>query len=361
MSDCKWLRGFIGQEKLVRALNEILNGAKRSVQPAPHMLFCGPSKCGKSTLAGVLPNELGTSIQVADAGVLKEPRDMMPFLTEVEEGSILSIRHIDRLPPNIVDFLTPALERFQIEVVLGEGREARTLRMNLKRFTLVGTTDKPSRIPKAIIDSGVLVFEFQQYSPNELQEIIARIAVSSLRLRITNKALEQVLSYSGGSVGNAIVLLKRLRNCVGGADELLTSAKTAGAFRMLGYSGSTVPPVDLAERLRAMDGTTFEGYVAEVYRRSGFLVEATGSTGDHGIDLVLRKDGQVIVVQCKRWNASVGEPVVREFFGALVSFGANLGFLVTTGQFTRQAEQFAEGKPLQLVDLDELMQMVGCC
>jgi hypothetical protein len=169
--------------------------------------------------------------------------------------------------------------------------------------------------------------------------------------------LDQVLSYSGGSIETAVVLLKRLRNCVGDYNELLNSAVTAEAFKMLGYGGSAVPSTDLAGRLRAMDGTGFEQYVADVYRSLGYAVEQTGSTGDHGVDLVLRKDGQLAVVQCKRWEGAVGEPVVREFFGSMVSYGAHSGFLVTTGEFTRQAIQFAEGKAFRLVDLDELMHM----
>jgi Holliday junction resolvasome RuvABC ATP-dependent DNA helicase subunit len=353
--------GFIGQQALKTSLGTLVDRAWAIRQPLPHLLFCGPPKCGKSELALALAKELAISMQVADAGALNDPKDLMPFLTNVEDGSILCIRNVEKLPPLVTELLRPAIEEFQIDIVLGQGINARTLAMNLKRFTLVGTTSKPSRVARAIVDAGLLVYDFRPYDPGELLEICMRTAFTA-GLPITLEATELVLRCSGGSLGSAVVMMKRLRNYLGQLGtaidpQTITSTDLLPLLPVLGYSGDTVPSTDLADRLRAMSGTAFEEYVAEAFRRLDYNVERTGSTGDHGIDLRMRKDGQLSIVQCKRWDASVGEPVVREFFGALVSSGAHFGFLVTAGQFTRQATEFAEGKPLRLIDIDGLMQM----
>src|SRR5436190_24069630 len=105
-----------------------------------------------------------------------------------------------------------------------------------------------------------------------------------------------------------------------------------------------------------MDGMEFERWVAELFRKAGFDVEFTPATGDHGVDLWASTVDGLVAVQCKRWDGAVGEPVLRDLFGAVVAANARSGCLVTTGAFTAQAHKFAEGKPIQLVGLDCLME-----
>jgi len=125
----------------------------------------------------------------------------------------------------------------------------------------------------------------------------------------------------------------------------------------LGYEGNRPTSISLATKLNSMSGQEFEEFVAAVYKKKGYRIEYTQVTGDHGIDLVMRKDNKKTVVQCKRWNDSVGEPIVRDFFGSMVSEGADQGVIVTTASFTPQAVAFAANKPITLVDLDLLLQL----
>jgi restriction system protein len=107
----------------------------------------------------------------------------------------------------------------------------------------------------------------------------------------------------------------------------------------------------------SMTALTFKEFTASLFREMGYTVEITPGTSDNGIDLLLRKNHQLIAVQCKRWSAPVREPVVRDFYSALMSSGAQFGYLVTTSTFTSHAYSFAEGKPIQLVDLEALIDL----
>src|SRR6266704_6693367 len=137
------LREVIGQKSVVQRLGIVLNACRKLKEPMSHILFDGPPGLGKTTFATVLPHELGTNIQMTSGPALTKPMDLMPFLTNAEEGSILFIDEIHRMPRVVEEFIYPAMEDFRIDIVLGEGINARTLSMNLKRFTLVGATTRP--------------------------------------------------------------------------------------------------------------------------------------------------------------------------------------------------------------------------
>ena len=127
----------------------------------------------------------------------------------------------------------------------------------------------------------------------------------------------------------------------------------------LGYLDRPPSPVDLVSKLQAFNGLEFEEFVATVFRSDGYFVEMTQITGDHGIDLLMRKDNQLFAVQCKRWDAPVGESVVRDFFGSLMGAGAQFGYLVVSSTFTSRAYAFAQNKPMKLIDLDELIELAA--
>src|SRR5688572_10280888 len=130
----KWLREVIGQKAVVQRLSIVLNGCRKLKEPLSHILFDGPPGLGKTTFATVLPNELGTSIQVTSGPALSKPADMLPFLTNATDNSILFIDEIHRMPRVVEEFIYPAMEDFRIDIVLGEGMSARTISMNLKRL-----------------------------------------------------------------------------------------------------------------------------------------------------------------------------------------------------------------------------------
>src|SRR6476469_10798684 len=127
----KYLREVIGQTEVARRLSIAVNAAKKLKEPLGHILFDGPPGLGKTTFATVLPNELGTSLQMTSGPALSKPADLIPFLTNAEEGSILFIDEIHRMPRIVEEYVYPAMEDYRIEIPLGEGMSARTLSMHL--------------------------------------------------------------------------------------------------------------------------------------------------------------------------------------------------------------------------------------
>ena len=115
--------------------------------------------------------------------------------------------------------------------------------------------------------------------------------------------------------------------------------------------------MQLQDALNTMSGRDFELWAAGLFRRQGYVVEITEASGDHGIDLILAKDGRATAVQCKRWSDPVGEPILRDFYGAMVSAGMANGIVATTSTFTPSAKEFAHNKPIRLIDLDELLNL----
>src|SRR5437660_6429438 len=194
----RWLREVIGQEKVVRRLNIVLNSCKKKKEPLSHILFDGPPGLGKTTFATVLPNELGTSIQMTSGPALTNPKDLMPFLTNVEEGSILFIDEIHRMPRVVEEFIYPAMEDFRIDIVLGEGINARTLSMNLKRFTLVGATTRSGMLSGPMRDRFKMPEHLEFYTVVELAEIL-RINALKLQTELTDEAALELARRSRGT------------------------------------------------------------------------------------------------------------------------------------------------------------------
>src|SRR5438128_7864103 len=129
----KWLREVIGQKAVVQRLQIAVNASKKLKEPLGHILFDGPPGLGKTTFATVLPHELGTTIQMTSGPALSKPADLLPFLSNAEEGSVLFIDEIHRMPRVVEEFIYPAMEYFRIDIVLGEGMSARTIAMNPNR------------------------------------------------------------------------------------------------------------------------------------------------------------------------------------------------------------------------------------
>src|SRR3954469_17860086 len=138
----RFLREVIGQKAVVQRLGIVLNAVRKLKEPLSHILFDGPPGLGKTTFATVLPNELGTSLQMTSGPALSKPGDLMPFLTNATEGSVLFIDEIHRMPRVVEEFIYPAMEDFRVDIVLGEGVNARTMSLPLQRFTLIGATTR---------------------------------------------------------------------------------------------------------------------------------------------------------------------------------------------------------------------------
>src|SRR5438105_7914412 len=168
----KLLREVIGQQRVAERLPIAVTAAKKLREPLGHILFDGPPGLGKTTFATVLPNEIGTSLQMTSGPALAKPADMLPFLTNLEEGSVLFIDEIHRMPRVVEEFIYPAMEDFRIDIVLGEGVNARTISMNLKHFTLIGATTRSGMLSSPMRDRFKMREHLEYYSPDELATIV---------------------------------------------------------------------------------------------------------------------------------------------------------------------------------------------
>src|SRR5438034_4998382 len=168
----RWLREVIGQKAVVQRLGIVLNACKKLKEPLSHILFDGPPGLGKTTFATVLPNELGTSIQMTSGPALSKPADLLPFLTNVEEGSILFIDEIHRTPRVVEEFIYPAMEGCRVDLVLGDGMNARPVSLRLKRFTLIGATTRSGMLSGPLRDRFRMHEHLEFYPVEDLTRII---------------------------------------------------------------------------------------------------------------------------------------------------------------------------------------------
>src|SRR6478609_9879027 len=194
----RWLREVIGQKAVVQRLTIALNACKKLKEPLSHILFDGPPGLGKTTFATVLPHELGTSIQTTSGPALSKPADMLPFLTNLEEGSILFIDEIHRTPRVVEEFIYPAMEDFRIDIVLGDGMSARTISMQLKRFTLIGATTRSGMLSGPMRDRFKMHEHLEFYSVEELAQIV-RVNAKKLNTPITDEAALELAKRSRGT------------------------------------------------------------------------------------------------------------------------------------------------------------------
>lgn len=200
----KFLKEVIGQRKVARRLEIAVKASKKLQEPLGHILFDGPPGLGKTTFATVLPNELGTSIQLTSGPALTKPADLLPFLTNLEEGSVLFIDEIHRMPRIVEEFIYPAMEDYRIDIVLGEGMNARTITMQLKRFTLIGATTRSGMLSGPMRDRFKMHEHLEFYSVEELAQIV-RVNSSKLNTPITDAASLELARRSRGTprVANA--------------------------------------------------------------------------------------------------------------------------------------------------------------
>jgi Holliday junction DNA helicase RuvB len=206
----RWLKEVIGQKAVVQRLNILLNACRKLKEPLSHILFDGPPGLGKTTFATVLPNELGTTIQMTSGPALTNPKDLMPFLTNAGEGSIIFIDEIHRMPRVVEEFIYPAMEDFRADIVLGEGINARTLSIPLKRFTLIGATTRSGMLSGPMRDRFKMHEHLEFYSVEELSEII-RINAGKLKTIVEPEAAAELAQRSRGTprIANSRLLWAR--------------------------------------------------------------------------------------------------------------------------------------------------------
>src|SRR6202795_4470337 len=228
----RWLREVIGQRAVVQRLGIVLNACKKLKEPLAHILFDGPPGLGKTTFATVLPNELGTTIQMTSGPALTNPKDLMPFLTNATDGSILFIDEIHRMPRVVEEGVYPAMEDFRIDIVLGEGINARTLSIPLKRFTLIGATTRSGMLSGPMRDRFKMHEHLEFYSEDELAQLV-NINARKLQTARAPGAAVELARRSRGTPRIANARLWWARNyATSEADGRITLAVAQAALAM---------------------------------------------------------------------------------------------------------------------------------
>jgi Holliday junction DNA helicase RuvB len=202
---------FVGQSRLKEHLGIVLEAARRRGQAADHLLFCGPPGLGKTSLAGIVATEMGVGIRVTSGPALVRAGDLASILTDLTEGDVLFIDEIHRLGRAVEEILYPAIEDFQLDVVLGKGPAARSLRLDLPRFTLIGATTRTGLITGPLRDRFGMVERLDYYEPGDLEAIVGRSA-RILGASLAPAGAVEIAHRSRGTPRIANRLLKRVRD-----------------------------------------------------------------------------------------------------------------------------------------------------
>jgi Holliday junction DNA helicase RuvB len=192
------MRDMVGQREVFARLEIAVDAASKRREPLGHILFDGPPGLGKTTFAMTIPRDMGVTLQIASGAALTAPKDLIPYLTNAEEGSVLFIDEIHRIPKAVEEFLYPAMEDFRIDIALGEGVNARTINMALKPFTLIGATTRTGLLSAPLRDRFVMREHLEFYTVGELTEIVRRNS-GKLRVSIDDAAAHEIAIRSRGT------------------------------------------------------------------------------------------------------------------------------------------------------------------
>ena len=225
---------MVGQRAVYERLEIAVDAASKRGEPLGHILFDGPPGLGKTTFATCIPRDIGVSFQIASGATLKAPKDMIPYLTNAEERSVLFIDEIHRMQKAVEEYLYPAMEDFRIDLTLGEGVNARTLNLQLKPFTLIGATTRTGLLSAPLRDRFQMREHLDFYTVEELAEIVRRNA-GKLRVEIDGKAATEIAARSRSTPRLANNRLRWVRDyATSRADGKITLSVVRAALAMQG-------------------------------------------------------------------------------------------------------------------------------
>lgn len=205
------LKGYIGQPKIKEVLEIYIQAAKQRDEALDHVLFYGPPGLGKTTLAGIIANEMGVHMKVTSGPAIERPGEIAAILNGLSQGDILFIDEIHRLNRQVEEVLYPAMEDFAIDIVIGKGATARSIRLDLPQFTLIGATTRAGMLSAPLRDRFGVIQRLEFYNPEELSEIILRSA-DVLNISMDPPGAMELARRSRGTPRLANRLLKRVRD-----------------------------------------------------------------------------------------------------------------------------------------------------
>jgi len=236
---------YIGQDKIKRNLKVFIEASRKREECLDHALFFGPPGLGKTTLAYIISNEMNANIKMTAAPMIEKSGDLAAILTNLEEGDILFIDEIHRLSPAIEEILYPAMEDFRLDIIIGSGPAAQTIKIDLPKFTLIGATTRAGMISSPLRDRFGMHFRLQFYDKKELAQIIIKASHKLKKICLDDGAIE-IARRSRGTPRIALRLLRRVRDFADVAnEEKITKSRCEFALEELGVNDLGFDELDI--------------------------------------------------------------------------------------------------------------------
>lgn len=227
------LSQYIGQHKVKEVLNIFIESAKMRNQPLDHVLLSGPPGLGKTTLANIISNEMGVNIRVTSGPAIERQGDLAAILTNLNENDVLFIDEIHRMNKNVEEILYPALEDYALDIIIGKGPSARSIRLDLPKFTLIGATTRSGMLASPLRDRFGVMCNLDFYEAKDLKEIVLRSA-GIIGIEINENGAEEIARRSRGTPRIANRLLKRVRDyAIVKSSGVIDTATADRALKML--------------------------------------------------------------------------------------------------------------------------------